>query len=105
MLIPRFSLRWLLAVMTVCAGVSLVLSIAIRGEPWAIGAAAAIGSVIVLSGLHVLGFLGAWSVSQIEELVLSRRRAEQGVCPFATSAEIAAPVASGASEDPSPVSG
>jgi hypothetical protein len=81
MLIPQFSLRWLLALTALCAGVSLVLSFAIRGQTWAIGAAAALGGVASLAALYVVAFLSAWLISQITAGLFGRT--PQGQSPFA----------------------
>jgi hypothetical protein len=112
MLIPRFSLRWLLLVMTLCAGLSLILSQAIRGHAWAIGASAALGSLAVVSLLHVLAFSGAWSASQFEALAFSSAWLRPAVSPFARSTVgespfAAAPIEADAtrSNDPPPLTG
>ena len=66
MLLPRFSILWMLGFTAFCAVVSLVLANAVRGEFWAIGAMAALGSGVLLVMLYVLAFLVAWIVAQIE---------------------------------------
>jgi hypothetical protein len=81
MLIPQFSLRWLLALTALCAGVSLVLSLAIRGQTWAMGAAAALGGVVSLAALYVIAFLSAWLISQLAAGLF--RRPPMGQSPFA----------------------
>ena len=48
MLLPRFSILWMLGFTAFCAVVSLVLANAVRGEFWAIGAMAALGSGVLL---------------------------------------------------------
>ena len=82
MLLPRYSLRWLLALITVAAAVSFVLSYAIRGQNWAIGAAAGLGCLALMMGMYVLTFLAAWVVSQIEAAWFPARVGE-GTSPFA----------------------
>lgn len=62
MLIPRFSIRWLLGLTTVSAGLSMVLSYAIRGEPWAIGILLGLGSLLLVGVLYVAAFGVAWFV-------------------------------------------
>lgn len=84
MLIPRYSLRWLLALITVSAGISLVLSFAIRGRDWAIGVAAGLGCLAILMALYVLTFLAAWAVSQIESAI-GNTRGGKGASPFAVN--------------------
>ncbi len=89
MLIPQFSLRWLLALMALCAGISLILSFAIRGQSWAIGAAAALGGIVSLAALYVAAFLGAWLISQAGAGLFGRR--PQGQSPFANVVVAEAP--------------
>ena len=64
MIIPRFSLRWLLALITVCGGLSLILSYAFQGSAWAIGAIVALGSIVVVVALHAVAFSIAWLLTQ-----------------------------------------
>ena len=80
MLIPRYSLRWLLALITVSAGVSLVLSYAIRGQDWALGAAAALGCLAIVMAMYAVTFLAAWAIAQIETAIFRRG---EGTSPFA----------------------
>jgi uncharacterized membrane protein len=66
MLIPRFSIRWLLGLTAVCAAISLVLSFAARGAAWANGVwVGLVGSLVMLFALHVVAFGAAWLISQI----------------------------------------
>ena len=80
MLIPQFSLRWLLALTALCAGVSLILSFAFRGQTWAIGMAAALGSIVAMAVLYVTAFLSAWLITQVASGLYRR---PQGQSPFA----------------------
>ena len=84
MIIPRFSLRWLLALVTACAGLSLVLSYAIRGEPWAIGIAVGMGTLLSIFVLGAFMFCIDWLISQV--LFSGKRWRYQGESPFATAA-------------------
>src|SRR5688572_30365879 len=45
MLIPRFSLRWLLAVMTICGVLAYIVSQAVMGRPWGIAVSVALGAL------------------------------------------------------------
>ncbi|HZN35037.1 MAG TPA: hypothetical protein VFB80_14510 [Pirellulaceae bacterium] len=109
MIIPQFSLRWLLGLTALCAGISLILSFAMRGDGWAVGSAAALGSVAAVAILHVAAFLGAWLVSQMS-IGLFGRRAE-GQSPFANKTVAEAPfegaglVESPMTEGPPPITG
>ena len=80
MLIPQFSLRWLLVLTALCAGISFFLSYAFRGEAWAIGVAAALGSVVGLAVLYVVAFLSAWLITQMASGLY---RQPLGQSPFA----------------------
>ena len=64
MVLPRYSLRWLLGLTTVCAVVSLILASTVRGDAWAIGAAVGLGSLLLLFVLHAGAFSVAWLLSQ-----------------------------------------
>jgi hypothetical protein len=109
MLIPQFSLRWLLGVTALCAGVSLILSYAVAGETWAIGAAAAVGSIVGLAALYAAVFLGAWLLVQVAGGLVGSR---PGQSPFATKTPAESPFGgpptiaeSSLSESPPPISG
>jgi len=87
MLIPRFSLRWLLGLITLSAGVSVVLAQAVRGQSWAIGVAAALLCLVVLALLQAGTFLVAWFAAQAESAVVRRTASvvpgsSPGECPF-----------------------
>jgi hypothetical protein len=101
MLIPRFSLRWLLGLTTFCAAASLILAAAVRGEFWAIGAAAALASVAVVALLHIATFTGAWLLSGLEQALFQRTR---GTSPFATKVP-APPVDSPSPQNPPAMTG
>ena len=64
MIIPRYSLRWLLALLTVCGGLSMILAYAVRGQPWAIGATVGIAALSVMVALHAAAFSVAWLLTQ-----------------------------------------
>jgi hypothetical protein len=69
MIIPRYSLRWLLALLTVCGGLSMILAYAVRGQPWAIGATVGIAALSVVVALHAAAFSVAWLLTQFAYLV------------------------------------
>lgn len=79
MLIPRYSLRWLLGLTTVSAGVSLVLSYAVRGHAWAIGITAGLWTFVAVAVLFVAAFLCAWLIDQF---AASRQTTRGGRSPF-----------------------
>ena len=96
MLIPRYSIRWLLGLTTVSAGVSLVLSYAVRGEAWAIGVTSALWAFVTLAVFYVSAFLCAWLIDQAAAKLV--RSHQQAGSPFAagTSGEI--PIAAAAQQ-------
>ena len=96
MLIPRYSIRWLLGLMTVSAGVSLVLSYAVRGEAWAIGVASALWTFVVLAVFYVSAFLCAWLIDQA---VATRvRHPQQAGSPFAVATPDGIPLGAAAQQ-------
>lgn len=82
MLIPQFSLRWLLAVMTACAVVFSIFGLAVRGSHWAAGVSIAIVSLAVVMLIYAVVFGLVWAFS----VVTSQFRhgsAGSGRSPFA----------------------
>lgn len=63
MLIPRFSIRWLLGLTTFSAFVSLVLSYAVRAQPWAIGVVAGLWVLVATFLFFAAAFLVAWFIT------------------------------------------
>lgn len=85
MIIPRYSLRWLLALTTVCGGLSLVLSYAFQGQAWAIGFMVGLGSLLVVAALHAVAFSVAWLMSQLAFIAGGSTPQGGGQSPFAGS--------------------
>ena len=81
MLIPRFSIRWLLIVTAVFAAFFFLVSVAVRGEPWAIAVSVALGSLALLVVIHAGFFLVAWLIAEMIGLAW---RPQQPESPFAT---------------------
>ncbi|HUY31985.1 MAG TPA: hypothetical protein VMV69_04330 [Pirellulales bacterium] len=87
MLIPQFSLRWVLAVTAACAVFSLILASALRGSPWAIALSVGVASLVVMLAFHGAVFFGVWLFSL---LVPDRRAAGPGGgSPFASGVPLA----------------
>lgn len=63
MLLPRFSIRWLLGLTTFSACVSLVLSYAVRSHAWAIGVVAGLWALVVAFLFFAAAFLVAWFIT------------------------------------------
>jgi hypothetical protein len=64
MIIPRYSLRWLLALTAVCGVLSLILSYAFQGSEWAIGASVGLASLLMVAAIHAAAFSVAWLLTQ-----------------------------------------
>jgi hypothetical protein len=87
MIIPRFSLRWLLALITVCGGLSMILAYAVRGQPWAIGASVGLAALSVVVALHAAAFSVAWLLTQLAYSVYGDTpKGGGGQSPFAAAA-------------------
>jgi hypothetical protein len=67
MLIPRFTLRTILVITTVCAGLFLLLGMAVRGEMWAWGAAIGALSLGVAAVVHAACFGIVWCFSRLSD--------------------------------------
>jgi len=65
MLIPRFSIRWLLAMTTACAVFFAIVASAVRGQIWAVAISVSVASLAVAFLLYAIFFLFAWWVSLI----------------------------------------
>ncbi len=70
MLVRQFSLRWLLLLVTACAGISLVFSFAFRGRAWAIG----LSIFFVLLGATLLVQAGMFWLVWLFSLAADYRR-------------------------------
>ena len=81
MLLPRFSLRTLLGVMTASSFLFLVLAYAVRGETWAIAVFAAIGSLAVCGVIYIALFMAVWLYAQLR----GAGRPQRPHSPFAAS--------------------
>ncbi len=60
MLIPQFSIRWLLAITALCAGVFSIVALGVRGQRWALGVSAAIAALVILMLVYVVLFGVVW---------------------------------------------
>ena len=63
MILPQFSLRWLLAVTTLCAVFFFVVHRAIGGSHWALVLTYAVASLLIVMAVHALMFFGVWLFS------------------------------------------
>jgi hypothetical protein len=65
MLIPRFTVRQLLVLTTVCALFALAASLAQRGHAWAQAVTAAVGALIAAALMSAALFFAAWLISLV----------------------------------------
>jgi hypothetical protein len=81
MLIPRFTIRWLLALTAVCAVFFLILTFGVRGALWAAAMSIAVGSLIVAFACYAVVFAGGYLLASTFCLL---RTKTQAASPFAT---------------------
>lgn len=81
-LIPQFSIRWLLALTAVCALVFSVFGLAVQGSYWAAGVSIGIASLAVLLLVHGLMFALVWGFSMITAQFRGKRA---GQSPFSST--------------------
>ena len=83
MLIPRFTIRGLLLLMTVSSFLSLILAFAVRGRVWAIAASVGVGSLL----LAFLGYAFAFGVAYVVAAMAGLLRGTDAgpATPFATA--------------------
>jgi len=89
MLIPQFSIRWLLALTVVCAGVFSIFRAALLGSHWATGVSIAIGSTVVVLLVYAATFAMVWLFSLVS-VRPRRRRPESGQSPFSQGTPVVA---------------
>jgi hypothetical protein len=65
MLLPRFTIRWILGFTLVCALALLIVRASINGSAWATGVSVAMGFVIITLLIHGLFFWLMWMASLI----------------------------------------
>lgn len=86
MLLPRFSLRFLLGGTAVCGGFFVVLAAAARGQVWASAITISVGSILLAFLLYAMFFAAAMLIASIGMLP---RRQPAVRSPFAQ--HVAAP--------------
>lgn len=77
MLIPQFSLRWLLGLTTVAAVICAIVAWGMTGHRWALAVSFGLASLVVLAAVHGLMFAIIWAVS-----LASSRSFQVGQSPF-----------------------
>jgi hypothetical protein len=86
MLLPRFTIRTLLAILTACAVVFVMVGTAFRGQYWAWGVTIAIISCIITALSHSAWFGIVWFFARMPE-----RRAASAVATAAVPLALANP--------------
>ncbi len=82
MLIPRFSLRFLLFLMTVCGVFFFVVTLAVQGSQWAVALSVAVGGLLISMLLQASSFGLAWALTSVFGMF---RRKDVATSPFASS--------------------
>ena len=77
MLVPRFTIRALLVMLTVCAFAFVIVGMAVRGQNWAWGASIGLLSLLVTALVHAAWFGVIWLFAQMP----SARSKDQGRAP------------------------
>ncbi len=69
MLIPRFSIRWILAFTVACAVVSFIVAHSIDGNHWAMAVTAALAVIVGCFLLFAVTFLMAYGLTRFTRFV------------------------------------
>jgi len=94
MLIPQFSIRWLLGVTAVCAVIFSIVALGVRGAMWAAALAFGVASLAILMAVYAILFALTWGIGAVVSLRKGRRGAPSpfrpqptpGTSPFAAGA-------------------
>ena len=81
-LIPHFTIRWLLLMMTISSCFFLILSFAVRGQAWAIAVSLSVGSLLLAFLCYAVVFGLAALIAAARGLL---RAAPRSDTPFATA--------------------
>jgi flagellar motor component MotA len=82
MILPRFTIRFFLGLMTAIGVLSVVISFATRGHFWAMAVCAALVCLMLIFALHFATFMVTFPVALIDATL---RAQKQPTTPFATS--------------------
>jgi hypothetical protein len=66
MLVPRFTIRTLLVVLTICAFISVVIGMAYRGQHWARGVTIGMASLALTALVHAAWFGVVWMLARFQ---------------------------------------
>ena len=65
MLIPQYSLRWLLGAITAAACLFSVVAVGVRGQAWALAVSIAFGAIVVSGLVYAAAFGVVWLFSVV----------------------------------------
>ena len=82
MLIPRFSIRFLLLLTTICAVFFFIVTLAVQGNQWAIAVAVAITGLVASMLVQASTFGVAWAITSFFGVFRSQ---ESATSPFASA--------------------
>ncbi|HJN11444.1 MAG TPA: hypothetical protein QF564_22370 [Pirellulaceae bacterium] len=82
MLIPRFSIRFLLLLTTICAVFFFVVTLAVQGSQWATAISIAIAGLVLTMLVQAGTFGVAWALTSFFGVF---RSAESATSPFASA--------------------
>jgi hypothetical protein len=82
MLVRQFSLRMLLAVMTACAGISMIFSLAVQQRAWSIALLAFLIALVVMMLVQAAAFTLVWLLG-----LLDRRRGNRSSAALEPAAD------------------
>jgi hypothetical protein len=78
MVLPRFTIRTLLVMLTICAVASVIIGTAFRGQTWAWGVTIGLASLVVTAVVHGAWFGVAWLFAQLPSSRAARASAALG---------------------------
>lgn len=98
MLIPRYSLARMLLIVTVCAVISLIISFAVRAQPWALGISLALATLALCMLIYALSFIVAYGMATLRGSMsaggkLRARGGAFGTSGYPSAAELSSPFA------------
>jgi hypothetical protein len=103
-LLPRFTIRTLLIILTFCAGVFLILGAALRGHSWAWGVSIGIFSLVVTAVVHAawFGIASLFARTLTPSQVSARSTQPTAIAAGGTIATVATPGHTAANTVPAP---
>lgn len=66
MLLPRFTIRAMIGLVTICALVFVIAGMAVRGQPWAWGVTIGVASLAFTLLVHAAWTGAVWALAQMQ---------------------------------------